>query len=110
MNPFPANISTRGSAESILGLMVISTLYYAIKGRWTISAILLGLSIHWKIYPLIYLGSLVVPVGQLTDPSEDTACTKLPSIWRWLTNRERVKFLLTTVISFLALGGIMYIL
>src|SRR5260370_8141635 len=60
LNPMPANISTRGSAESFLGLIVISTLAFAIRGRMDAAAIFLGLATHFKIYPFIYGASLLV--------------------------------------------------
>ncbi|KAF8197534.1 glycosyltransferase family 50 protein [Pholiota molesta] len=44
LNPLVFSISTRGSSESVLSLF----------GRWDLSAVLLGLSTHWKIYPIIY--------------------------------------------------------
>lgn len=53
-SPLVFTISTRGSSESVLYLFVLSTLYFALKGRWDVAAVLLGLSTHWKIYPLVY--------------------------------------------------------
>ncbi|TFK30163.1 GPI mannosyltransferase 1 [Coprinopsis marcescibilis] len=54
LNPLVFSISTRGSSESVLSLFVLLTLYTALKGRWKSAAVLLGLSTHWKIYPLVY--------------------------------------------------------
>ena len=54
LSPLVFTISTRGSSESVLSLFVLSTLYYALRGEWDVSAVLLGLSTHWKIYPFIY--------------------------------------------------------
>jgi phosphatidylinositol glycan class M len=63
LNPIIANISTRGSAESILGVMVVSTLALAEAGRWDAAAIVFGLAVHFKIYPVIYGSSLFVKLG-----------------------------------------------
>lgn len=54
LNPLVFTISTRGSSESVLSLFVLLTLYGALNGWWGISALMLGLSTHWKIYPVVY--------------------------------------------------------
>ena len=54
LNPLVFSISTRGSSESVLSLFVLLTLYCALKSRWNLAAVFLGLSTHWKIYPFIY--------------------------------------------------------
>ena len=54
LNPIVIGISTRGSSESVLSLFVLLTLFCALHGRWDAAAVLLGLSTHWKIYPVIY--------------------------------------------------------
>lgn len=63
LNPIVANISTRGSSESILGVLIISTLYFFERQRFTTSAILLGLAVHFKIYPFIYGASIWSHLG-----------------------------------------------
>ncbi|KAJ3926351.1 MAG: hypothetical protein NXY57DRAFT_1043340 [Lentinula lateritia] len=46
--------STRDSSESVLSLFVLLTLHGALKNRWDLAAIMLGVSVHRKIYPAIY--------------------------------------------------------
>jgi GPI mannosyltransferase 1 subunit M len=111
LNPLPANISTRGSAESLLGLMVTATLYAAIKRNWDLCAVFLGLSVHWKIYPVIYAGSLLpligsVPEGMLPDSMHSWMYYGL----KWIGNRQRLRFGLITAISFTGLSAAMYLL
>ncbi|KIM21618.1 glycosyltransferase family 50 protein [Serendipita vermifera MAFF 305830] len=107
LNPLPANISTRGSAESLLGLMVIATLYFALQKRWTLCATLLGLSIHWKIYPIIYLSSLIPLVGAEDDDFHQIGL----QYWiKWCTNRKRLQFAATTIFSFGVLSALMYLI
>ena len=60
LNPIIANISTRGSAESILGLLVVGTLVLLERGRLYAAAALFGLAVHFKIYPVIYGSSIFV--------------------------------------------------
>ncbi|KAJ7709757.1 GPI mannosyltransferase 1 [Mycena rosella] len=63
LNPLVFTISTRGSSESVLSLFVLLTLYAALKGRWDAAAIALGLSTHWKIFPVIYGVSCLGVIG-----------------------------------------------
>ena len=63
LNPIVIGISTRGSSESVLTLLVLLTLSCALRGRWDWTALLLGLSAHWKIYPVIYGVSCVGVIG-----------------------------------------------
>lgn len=106
LNPLPANISTRGSAESLLGLMVIATLYCALHKKWNACAVFLGLSIHWKIYPIIYMSSLIPLVGA----EFDSHSTGIQYWLKWCTNRHRLAFVAMTSLSFTALSTLMYLM
>lgn len=64
LNPIVANISTRGSAESILGLLVLGTLVLFEEERWDWAAALFGLAVHFKLYPVIYGSSLFVAISR----------------------------------------------
>ncbi|GAA6026325.1 hypothetical protein JCM8202_005857 [Rhodotorula sphaerocarpa] len=59
LNPIIANISTRGSSESVVGLVVVATLFLAVRGRWNAAAAMFGLAVHVKIFPFMYGSSLV---------------------------------------------------
>lgn len=58
-NPFIANISSRGSSESLLGVIVVGALALANEGRWMASSSLFGLAVHFKIYPVIYASAVL---------------------------------------------------
>ncbi|CAG8494337.1 3079_t:CDS:2 [Paraglomus brasilianum] len=65
-NPMVANISTRGSAESLIGALVLSTLYLITTKRFYAASVMFGLSVHFKIYPIIYS----VPLLMLLDDED----------------------------------------
>ncbi|RCI04411.1 hypothetical protein CU098_002515, partial [Rhizopus stolonifer] len=61
LNPMVANISTRGNAESLLGVMVLGTLYLILTRRYFYwGCVLFGCAVHVKIYPVIYAVPLLV--------------------------------------------------
>ncbi|EIN07237.1 GPI mannosyltransferase 1 [Punctularia strigosozonata HHB-11173 SS5] len=103
LNPMVFTISTRGSSEAILLLLVLSTLYAALLRRWNVAAVLLGLSTHWKIYPVIY------GVACLGVISADYGYGRCHFVWT-LFNRRTTVFALISATTFFALGGAMYLL
>lgn len=69
-NPLIITVSTRGNAESLLAVLVLSTLYFILKKRFTLSAVMLAFSVHFKIYPIIYALPLYLIVGQFARGKE----------------------------------------
>lgn len=64
LNPFVIAISTRGNAESVIVVLVLGTLWALIvKKARRPSAILFGVSVHFKIYPIVY----ALPLWLLLD-------------------------------------------
>ena len=104
LDPIPANISTRGSAESVLGAMVIGTLALAMNGHWDAAAIGLGLAAHFKIYPIIYAASMVVLVG----PDDRKYFSRFQRVTSWILDRARVRLTLISAGTFLILNALMY--
>jgi len=100
-NPLVFSISTRGSSESVVSLFVLLSLYAALKRRWSAAAVLLGLSTHWKIYPVIYGVACLGVIG-----AEKKANM---SGWRKYVNLDTVKFGLMSAGTFLVLGGGCYL-
>lgn len=54
LNPLPITVSSRGNAESIMAALVLSTIYFLCTRRTSLAALMFGISVHFKIYPLIY--------------------------------------------------------
>ena len=103
LNPLVFSISTRGSSESVLSLFVLLTLYASLKRRWDTAAILLGLSTHWKIYPMIYgVGCL----GVIGGPARDGKFSK--EYLRTIVNLKTIRFTAISAGTFLLLGTSCY--
>lgn len=67
LNPMVITISTRGSAESVLTVLVMAFVYTLYKQK-LVSAIWLGLAIHFKLYPIIYLPTAICYVSRSSNP------------------------------------------
>jgi phosphatidylinositol glycan class M len=103
LNPLVFSISTRGSSESVLSLFVLLTLYAALKQRWNTTAILLGLSTHWKIYPVIYG---VACIGVISAEKGKSSRNYITS----LVNCRTIKFGLISAGTFFLLGAGCYLM
>lgn len=53
-NPVTIAISTRGSFEPILTLLLLTSVYLLVSNQFILAGLIYGLAIHIRIYPLIY--------------------------------------------------------
>ncbi|KAF6763833.1 GPI mannosyltransferase 1 [Ephemerocybe angulata] len=105
LNPLVFSISTRGSSESVLSLFVLATLYAAMNENWDWAGVLLGLSTHWKIYPVVYGVSLL---GVITATSySSTERAKMGRI-ATLVNPKTIRFGIVSASTFVLLGASCY--
>ncbi len=59
-NPFTATISTRGSCDALVVVMLLAIMQLLLRGRRLPAALLFGLAVHFRIYPIIYAPSIVL--------------------------------------------------
>ncbi|KAF7999525.1 hypothetical protein HF325_006201 [Metschnikowia pulcherrima] len=104
LNPMVITISTRGSSESVLTFIIMLSVDQYLSGRYVEAAFWLGLSIHFKIYPIIYLPAFMY---HMTAGGKSFAGLRNFPILNWL-NKSNVKFLMMTVMSLMAWNVIMY--
>ena len=117
LNPMVATISTRGSSEGLLGMMVVALLWAVLSRRIVLAGVLLGLAVHFKIYPFIYGVSILWYLEpQTTSGSEpsprdskgkSTAASVLQFLLAFLTP-SRLILLAGSLITFMALNIFMY--
>ena len=83
INPVTAIVSSRGNAESLLALIMLSSLYMFVKGRVLLSGFLYGLAVHFKFYPIIhclvfYLAVDRTPWSKARDMFENSNVHRTP--------------------------------
>ncbi|KAL6451960.1 GPI14 GPI mannosyltransferase 1 [Candida maltosa Xu316] len=102
LNPMVITISTRGSAESVLTVMIMLSLYYLLDKQCVIlSAFWLGLSIHFKIYPIIYLPSILYYLSTQSSPFINFPIINL-------INKKNLTYLIVTTITLAAINYLMF--
>lgn len=119
LNPMVATISTRGSSEGLLGVLVMALLWAVASRRTTLAAFLLGFSVHFKIYPFIYAPAIIwwMDDERLGLTSKITTGPKqkqneTPSFLEaalGFFNTERIKLALVSLATFMGLNLIMFI-
>ncbi|KAL1962226.1 hypothetical protein VTN77DRAFT_9882 [Rasamsonia byssochlamydoides] len=113
LNPMVATISTRGSSEGLLGVMVMALLWAITQGKVPLAGVLLGLGVHFKIYPFIYGPSMIWWLDEKHDGSSratrTTGSNLVYKIAAFLTP-ARITLALTALSTFSALNLSMYFL
>ncbi|KAK6829576.1 hypothetical protein PG987_010160 [Apiospora arundinis] len=124
LNPMVAAISTRGSSEGLLGVLVAALLWAVLERRVVLAGLLLGLGVHFKIYPFIYAPAIVwwmdaerMSLGQSATTRSSSKKTNnngndpslAEKLLRFVTP-ERVVLTLVSLATFAALNLAMYAL
>ena len=118
LNPMVATISTRGSSEGLLAVLVVALLWAVIRRRIVLAGVLLGLSVHLKIYPFIYGASIVWYLESSTDSTPDQQRSPVSpeptnqllsttTILKFF-NRSRIILTISSLLTFISLNLLMY--
>lgn len=111
LNPMVAQISTRGSSEGLLGVIVVALLWAMVEMRIVLAGLLLGVAVHFKIYPFIYAPAFVWWLdAERLGRSNATSSTEqgIQGAVKGFLNFERFLLALTSFSTFASLNGIMY--
>ena len=104
LNPMVANISTRGSSEGLLAVIVVGMLWAVQTGRVRLGGCLLGLGVHFKIYPFVYAVSMVWWLDRSKAGSWDGS----GGMFGGFVNRKRVQLALYSFLTFSVLNMVMF--
>jgi phosphatidylinositol glycan class M len=112
LNPMVATISTRGSSEGLLGVLAVALLWAVTQQRIKFAGCILGIAVHFKIYPFIYAFSIVwwlddERLGLLTAENQKTRDGHGSQILNFL-NSARLNLAGYSFATFMALNGVMY--
>lgn len=111
LNPMVATISTRGSSEGLLGVMVIALLWAVTQRRIFLAAVLLGFGVHFKIYPFIYGPSIIwwLDDDHLGTSVPISGSTTFLENIRHFFNSARWKLTFVSLSIFCGLDAVMYL-
>lgn len=94
---------------------MLLTLFCALRARWDAAAVLLGLSVHWKIYPVVYGVACVGVIGrEACDNGSGSVAERKGGAdggrgWlRIWVNERTIRFAVISAGTFFALGLAMY--
>lgn len=109
-NPMVAIISTRGSSEALLAVLTMALLAAVETGRLNLAGLLLGLAVHFKIYPFIYGPAIVWwldsnRLGKPPPPTSSSSPTRVPMAF---FSPERCRLVAISLATFMALNLLMY--
>lgn len=103
LNPMVAQISTRGSSEGLLIVMIIAMLWAALQRQNVLAGCLLGLAVHFKIYPFVYAASIFWWLGDsVKKPDQSTR-----DMVRAVFTPARIALAAPSALTFLTLNVIM---
>lgn len=110
-NPMVATISTRGSSEGLLGVLTAGLLWAVDRRRFTLAGLILGLGVHFKIYPFIYAPAIIwwmddQRLGKRASPAPGNS-SALDSVMRFFSY-ERIWLAVISFGTFTALNVLMY--
>lgn len=117
-NPLPLTVSTRGNAESIMAVLVLASIYFVLVKNVPVAAIFFALSVHFKIFPIIYGLPLVLLVGDAAYNSKKPNVPRredkhkspgyIYKVFQFILHPQRVKFAVISAATFLGLTGLLY--
>ena len=113
LNPLTATVSSRGSAESVLAVLVLLTLYFVISRHIIAAGICFGLAVHFKIFPIIYSLPLYLFINEDYMETDENLGSSRPrhfSFFQAIYNPLKLKFALISVATVSVLTGYFYVL
>lgn len=113
LNPMVATISTRGSSEGLLAVVILALLWLSLHGHNVLAGLVLGFAVHFKIFPFMYAASLLCWLGgrsktSQSHPRHETTMDFLSAEIRDFLNVSQIQLTIASLASFLSLNALMY--
>ncbi|XP_029633767.1 GPI mannosyltransferase 1 [Octopus sinensis] len=105
-NPLSITICTRGNAESIITFLVLFSLLTCLKRHLFFAAMLYGIAIHTKIYPIIYAPSIYLNLASESFTKPNKKLQKIKNLL--LPNSDQILFALVSILTLASLTSIFY--
>ncbi len=102
-SPFTATISTRGNGEALVVCMLMGLVYMLETDKTVVAAILYGIAVHWRIFPIIYAPTILRYMSSLKQRKHSPS-----SLFRQYVSVNGVIFGLVSGFIFFALGALMH--
>ncbi|XP_068918970.1 GPI mannosyltransferase 1 [Petaurus breviceps papuanus] len=106
LNPLPLVVSSRGNAESVIAALVLTALYLLERRHVAWAALVYGLAVHVKVYPVTYALpiALFLQVETGEDRSKKSIGARVWGLARRLCGRDVLLFGVVAGLTFFALG------
>ncbi|KAH7313500.1 putative mannosyltransferase [Stachybotrys elegans] len=107
-NPMIAVISTRGSSEGILAVLTMALLWAVETSSINLAGVVLGLGVHFKIYPFIYAPAVIwyMDAQRLGLPSSKPSSLIEAAIQ--FISPARIRLTVISLATFMGLNLLMY--
>ncbi|XP_062842017.1 GPI mannosyltransferase 1 [Trichomycterus rosablanca] len=102
LNPLSVGVTTRGNSDTLLSYLVLFTLHCLKQNRLIVAASLYGLSLHMKIYTVIY----ALPIALFISSKDN--CKEILRTCQRLFSRDLFKFVAVAGAVFFGLNLIFY--
>ena len=109
-NPMVATISTRGSSEGLLGVLTVALLWAVERKRFGLAAVVLGLGVHFKIYPFIYAPAIIWWMDDERLGTRRRSGSASASLVVRFFSRERIELAWKSLATFMGLNVLMYLM
>lgn len=108
LNPMVATISTRGSSEGLLGALIALLLWAVYAKQWVVAGFIAGFSVHFKIYPIIYIPTIIWAMNDTNKTAKDgRRVSFVEQAFNFFT-KERLLFGFSSALTFIALFSACY--
>jgi phosphatidylinositol glycan class M len=107
-NPMVATISTRGSSEGLLGVLTMALLWAVESYSFSLAGVLLGLGVHFKIYPFIYAPAIVLWMDHRRLGLPRSSSNAAVEVFFRFLSVPRLQLAFISLATFMGLNALMY--